>query len=240
MATLLLLALLLLALLLLTLLLLTLLLLTLLLLTLLLLALPAAVGFTFEFVGKLARLTLELLLPTGETFVFPFAPLPGGVIPLFTFAAALERIFGILDIFLLVTAEAPQAFELLGNIANRSRFFPESLRLVLTLENEQYPLEVFLNEELFLESVLQSLLLQENPDVFQPRDNLQLAAANKSLLQTPGLFELILPGKKLPHQRDQPQKTPLDLSGKIFLLAIEANRIFRSLLPGVLDTSQAH
>ena len=215
----------------------------LLLLTLLLpalLPLLAAIGFALDLIGKLPGFTLETLLPAGEPFVFLFAPFSGGVIASLTLAPAFERLLGILDIFLLVAADAPQAFELLGNITNRIGFFPELLRLVLTLEDEQDPLEVFLYEDLFFESILEGSLLQEYLDIFQARDDLQFTAANKSLLKPPGFLEFILPGEELPHQRDQPQKTALDLPGKIFLLAIETNRIFRSRLRRVLDTHEAH
>ena len=101
------------------------------------------------------------------------------------------------------------------------------MRLVFTLKNQQDPLQVFLGEDLLLESIFKSLLFEKFPDLLQPRDYLQLPAAIKSLLQPTGLFKLFLLGEELTHQGDQAQKAPLNLCRKVFFLAVELNRIFR-------------
>ncbi|MFP6631012.1 MAG: hypothetical protein VCD16_00085 [Planctomycetota bacterium] len=214
-------------------------LLTLLLLALLLAALLTlliAAGLAFKLIRKLTGLTLKISLSARETIIFAASLLTRSILPGFSIATLFKRVLGIIEVLLLVTAEALQALELLSNITNRIGLFPDSLRLVFTLENQQDPLQVFLGEDLLLESIFEGLLLEKFTDLLQPRDDLQLAAAIKSLLQSAGLFKLFLLGEKLTHQGDQAQKTPLNLCCKLLFLAIELNRIFRRRRHGRLNT----
>ena len=75
--------------------------------------------------------------------------------------------------------------------------------------------------------------------MLEPGNNLQLAATHKGLLQAPRLLELVLLGEEFSHQGDQPQKTAFHLTGKILLLLVNNNRIFRSGLRRVLNTREA-
>ncbi|MEE3298505.1 MAG: hypothetical protein VX250_14050 [Planctomycetota bacterium] len=186
-----------------TLLLLTLLLLTLLLPTPLLLTLLIAASLTFKLIRKLTGLTLEISLTAREKIIFTVFLLTRAILPGFSVPTSFKRVLGIIKVLLLVTSEALQTLKLLSNITNRIGLFPDPLRLVFTLENQQDPLQVFLGEDLLLESIFEGLLFEKLPDLLQPRDNLQLAAAIKSLLQAAGLFKLFLLGEKLTHQGDQ-------------------------------------
>jgi hypothetical protein len=216
--------------------LLALLLLALLLAALLLAALLIAAGLAFKLIRKLTGLTLKISLAARETIIFAASLLTRAVLPGFSIATLFKRVLGIIEVLLLVTAEALQALELFSNITNRIGLFPDPLRLVFTLENQQDPLQVFLGEDLLLESIFEGLLLEKFTDLLQPRNDLQLAAAIKSLLQSAGLFKLFLLGEKLTHQGDQAQKTPLNLCCKLLFLAIELNRIFRRRRHGRLNT----
>ncbi|MCH2363155.1 MAG: hypothetical protein MK479_01110 [Planctomycetes bacterium] len=201
-----------------------------------LLTLLIAAGLAFKLIRKLTGLTLKISLAARETIIFAASLLTRAILPGFSIATLFKRVLGIIEVLLLVTAEALQALELLSNIADRIGLFPDSLRLVFTLENQQDPLQVFLGEDLLLESIFEGLLLEKFTDLLQPRDDLQLAAAIKSLLQSAGLFKLFLLGEKLTHQGDQAQKTPLNLCCKLLFLAIELNRIFRRRRHGRLNT----